>query len=36
MTSMREPWQGRMRAADYLGLLVLVVGLVVGFWVWGE
>ncbi|MBK6469012.1 MAG: hypothetical protein WAT25_05240 [Paracoccaceae bacterium] len=28
-------WQGRMTAADYLGLLVLVVGLVVGFWVWG-
>ena len=28
-------WQGQMTAADYLGLLVLVVGLVVGFWVWG-
>ncbi len=28
-------WQGRMTAGDYLGLLVLVGGLVAGFWIWG-
>jgi hypothetical protein len=28
-------WQGRLAATDYLGLLVLVAGLVVGFWIWG-
>ncbi|MFZ1469273.1 MAG: hypothetical protein WAT09_09860 [Paracoccaceae bacterium] len=28
-------WQGRMTTTDYLGLAVLVVGLVVGFWIWG-
>ena len=27
-------WQGRMRSADYLGLLVLTVVLVAGFWIW--
>lgn len=28
-------WQGRLAATDYLGLLVLVAGLVVVFWIWG-
>lgn len=28
-------WQGRMSALDYLGLAVLTVVLVGGFWIWG-
>ncbi len=28
-------WQGRLTAADYLGLAALTVVLVVGFWTWG-
>ncbi|WP_255011328.1 hypothetical protein [Roseovarius sp. M141] len=31
----RNGWQGWMKAADYLGLLTLVLVLVVGFWIWG-
>lgn len=31
----RGGWQGRMTGADYLGLLVLTVLLVAGFWTWG-
>lgn len=31
----RGAWQGRLNSTDYLGLLVLVVALVVGLWVWG-
>ncbi len=31
----RDSWQGRMTTTDYLGLAVLVVGLVLGFWIWG-
>lgn len=27
-------WQGRMSGADYLGLLVLTLVLVAGFWIW--
>lgn len=31
----RKDWRGQMGAADYLGLLVLTVALVAGFWAWG-
>lgn len=31
----RGSWQGRMGGADYLGLLVLAILLVAGFWTWG-
>lgn len=31
----RGTWQGGMTGADYVGLLVLAVLLVVGFWTWG-
>ncbi|WP_374371360.1 hypothetical protein [Tabrizicola sp.] len=31
----RDSWEGRMTAADYLGLLGLTVLLVAGFWIWG-
>ena len=27
-------WQGKMSGADYLGLLLLTVLLVAGFWIW--
>lgn len=29
-------WQGRMSGADYLGLLLLTLVLVVGSWMWGR
>lgn len=32
----RDAWEGRMSAADYLGILLLTALLVVGFWVWGH
>ena len=32
----RGAWEGRMGATDYVGLLVLTVALVVGFWAWGH
>lgn len=31
----QDSWQGRLNAADYLGLLALTVVLVAGFWTWG-
>lgn len=32
----RGAWEGRMGASDYVGLLVLTVALVAGFWAWGH
>lgn len=32
----RNAWEGRMRAADYISLLLLTGLLVGGFWVWGH
>lgn len=31
----RGGWQGRMAGSDYVGLLLLVVILAAGFWIWG-
>ncbi len=31
----RNDWRGQMGTGDYVGLLLLTVALVAGFWVWG-